>query len=59
LPSWYVVSTDDKMIPPAAQHAMSKRAGSMVVEVKASHAVYESRPGAVAELIELASREVR
>jgi pimeloyl-ACP methyl ester carboxylesterase len=58
-PSWYVVSTDDKMIPPPAQHAMSKRAGSTVVEVKASHAVYESRPGAVAQVIELASRGVQ
>jgi pimeloyl-ACP methyl ester carboxylesterase len=32
-PSWYLVSTDDKMIPPDAQRAMSKRAGSTVVEV--------------------------
>jgi len=39
-PSWYLVSTDDKMIPPDAQRAMSKRAGSTVVEVKGSHAVY-------------------
>ncbi len=54
--SWYIVSTDDKMIPPAAQHAMSKRAGSTVVEVKASHAVYESQPGAVAQVVEAASR---
>jgi len=50
------VSTDDKMIPPLAQHAMSKRAGSTVVEVKASHAVYESQPSAVASAIEDASR---
>jgi len=54
--SHYIVATDDKMIPPPAQHAMSKRAGSTVVEVKASHAVYESQPGAVAEVIERASR---
>jgi pimeloyl-ACP methyl ester carboxylesterase len=54
--SWYIVSTDDKMIPPPAQHAMSKRAGATVVEVKASHAVYESQPSAVAQVIELASR---
>src|SRR6266851_9923899 len=39
-PSWYLVSTDDKMIPPDAQRAMSKRTGSKVVEVKGSHAVY-------------------
>ena len=38
-PSWYLVSTDDKMIPPDGQRAMSKRAGSTVVEVRGSHAV--------------------
>src|SRR5881396_980902 len=32
-PSWYLIATDDKMIPPAAQHFMSKRAGAAVVEV--------------------------
>src|SRR6266403_2203472 len=39
-PSWYLVSTEDRMIPPDAQRAMSKRAGSTVVEVKGSHAAY-------------------
>ena len=55
-PSWYLVSTEDKMIPPAAQRAMSKRAGSTVVEVKGSHAVYISQPQVVAALIEQASK---
>jgi pimeloyl-ACP methyl ester carboxylesterase len=54
-PSWYLVTTEDKMIPPDAQRAMSKRAGSTVVEVKGSHAVYVSQPQAVAHLIEQAS----
>jgi hypothetical protein len=54
-PSWYLITTEDKMIPPDAQHAMSKRAGSTVVEVKSSHAVYVSHPQAVAHLIEQAS----
>src|SRR5881296_2823240 len=54
-PSWYLVSTDDKMIPPDAQRAMSKRAGSTVVEVKGSHSVYVSQPQAVASLIEKAA----
>jgi len=58
-PSWYLVATDDKMIPPAAQRAMSKRAGSTVVEVKGSHAVYVSQPAAVAALIEKAARGVK
>src|SRR6266481_2020283 len=53
-PSWYLVSTEDKMIPPDAQRAMSKRAGSKVVEVKGSHAIYVSQPRAVASLIEQA-----
>jgi len=55
-PSWYLVSTEDRMIPPDAQRAMSKRAGSTVVEVKGSHAVYVSQPQAVASLIEKAAR---
>jgi pimeloyl-ACP methyl ester carboxylesterase len=58
-PSWYVISTDDKMIPPPAQHAMSQRAGSSVSEVKASHALYESQPAFVASAIERASTGAR
>jgi pimeloyl-ACP methyl ester carboxylesterase len=54
-PSWYLVTTEDRMIPPAAQRAMSKRAGSKVVEVKGSHAVYVSQPDAVASLVEQAA----
>jgi len=57
-PSWYLVATDDKMIPPPAQRSMSKRAGSTVVEVKGSHAIYVSRPDAVAALIEQAANGV-
>ena len=53
-PSWYLVASDDRMIPPAAQRFMAERAGSTVVEVAGSHAVYVSRPDAVAELIEAA-----
>jgi pimeloyl-ACP methyl ester carboxylesterase len=54
-PSWYLVVTEDKMIPPDAQRAMSKRAGSKVVEVKGSHAIYVSQPKVVAALIEEAA----
>lgn len=57
-PSWYLVATDDRMIPPAAQRSMSKRAGSSVVEVKGSHAVYVSQPAAVAELIKKAAKSL-
>ena len=49
--SWYLIATEDKMIPPPAQRFMSKRAGSTVVEVAGSHAIYVSQPEAVAELI--------
>lgn len=54
-PSWYLVATDDKMIPPDAQRAMSKRAGASVAESHGSHAIYESKPAAVAALIEKAA----
>src|SRR5882672_8200867 len=57
-PSWYLVSTEDKMIPPDAQRAMSKRAGSTVVEAKGSHAVYVSQPKSVAAIIAKAARGV-
>src|SRR5258705_9528830 len=50
-PSWYLVVTEDKMIPPVAQRSMSKRAGSTVVEVKGSHAIYVSQTNAVPQLI--------
>jgi pimeloyl-ACP methyl ester carboxylesterase len=55
-PSWYLVVTEDKMIPPDAQRAMSKRAGSVVVEVQGSHAIYVSQPEVVAALIEQAAK---
>jgi len=54
-PSWYLVTTEDRMIPPDAQRFMSKRAGSKVVEVKASHSVFLSHPESVASIIEQAA----
>ena len=53
-PSWYMVATEDREIPPAAQRIMSQRAGSTVVEVPASHAVYITQPAPVAGLIKQA-----
>ena len=50
-PSWYLVATDDHMIPPPAQRAMSERAGSAVTEASGSHAIYVSNPAAVAAVI--------
>jgi pimeloyl-ACP methyl ester carboxylesterase len=57
-PSWYLVTTEDRMIPPPAQRAMSDRAGATVVEAAASHSVYLSQPAAVAGLIEQAATAV-
>ena len=54
-PSWYLLTTEDHMIPPDAQRFMSIRAGAKVVEINASHAVYVSHPDAVASLIEQAA----
>ena len=53
--SWYLVATEDRMIPPPAQRAMAQRAGSTVVEAIGSHAIYASQPGAVAELVRQAA----
>ena len=57
-PSWYLVATEDKMIPPPAQRFMSKRAGSTVVEERGSHAIYVSQPKAVAAIIAKAAESV-
>jgi pimeloyl-ACP methyl ester carboxylesterase len=57
-PSWYLLTTEDRMIPPPAQQEMSARAGSTVEEATGSHAIYVSQPEAVAELIEKAASEV-
>ena len=57
-PSWYLVATEDRMIPPSAQRSMSERAGATVEEAASSHAIYVSRPDVVAALIEKAASEV-
>ena len=50
-PSWYLVTTEDRMIPPPAQHTMAARIGATVSEAAASHSVYLSQPEAVATVI--------
>ena len=57
-PSWYLVATEDKMIPPSAQRQMATRAGATVAEAAGSHAIYVSKPEAVAALIAKAVRSV-
>jgi pimeloyl-ACP methyl ester carboxylesterase len=54
-PSWYLVSTEDHMIPPPAQRAMAKRAGAAVTEAAGSHAIYVSKPNDVALVIQKAA----
>ena len=54
-PSWYLVATDDRMIPPPAQQFMAKRAGATVVESNGSHAIYVSKPEVVAAIIKSAA----
>jgi len=55
-PSWYLVATDDHMIPPPAQRAMADRAGATVSEVAASHALYLSQAQATVDVIKQASQ---
>jgi pimeloyl-ACP methyl ester carboxylesterase len=53
--SWYLVATDDRMIPPPAQRMMSERAGATVVEAPGSHSIYVSQPQSTADLIKQAA----
>jgi pimeloyl-ACP methyl ester carboxylesterase len=57
-PSWFMVATEDRMIPPDAQRQMSKRAGATVVEQKGNHAIYASNPKAVTAFVEKAAQGV-
>ncbi len=57
-PSWYLVATEDKMIPPPAQRQMATRAGATIEEAAGSHAIYVSKPEAVAALIAKAAKSV-
>ena len=57
-PSWYLITTDDRMIPPPAQREMSERAGSTVKEVAGSHSIFVSRPDAVADFIKQVATEL-
>lgn len=54
-PSWYLIATADKMIPPAAQQFMAERAKATISETPGSHAIYVSKPAVVARFIEQAA----
>ena len=58
-PSWYLMVTEDRMIPPSAQRAMAERLGATTAEVSGSHAIYVSQPGAVARIITQAAKSPR
>jgi pimeloyl-ACP methyl ester carboxylesterase len=57
-PSFYLIATEDRMIPPQAQAMMAARSGAEVVEVRSSHAVMLVRPDDVAAIIKSASKTV-
>jgi pimeloyl-ACP methyl ester carboxylesterase len=57
-PTWYLIATEDRMIPPDAQRFMAQRANAQVSETAASHSVYISQPEAVAAIIETADKGV-
>jgi pimeloyl-ACP methyl ester carboxylesterase len=57
-PSWYLVTSEDRMIPPPLQRTMAERAGASTTEVSGSHAIYVSQPAAVAALITQAARSL-
>ena len=54
-PTWYLVATEDRMIPPPAQRAMAERAGADVSEVAGSHSIFLSHAAEVAGIIEQAA----
>jgi pimeloyl-ACP methyl ester carboxylesterase len=54
-PSFYLVSTADKMIPPAYERTMAKRAGATITEAEGSHAIFVARPDVVASVIKQAA----
>lgn len=58
IPSWTLVATNDRVIPPDAQRSMAERANSVTVEVRASHSVAVSRAGTVAGFIERAAESL-
>ncbi len=58
IPSWYLLATRDRTIPPATQKFMARRAGSTIVEVRSSHVAMQSQPEATAALVFAAARAV-
>lgn len=57
VPSWYLLATQDKAIPPATQDYMAARADATTTRVRASHAAMISRPAAATKIILAAARD--
>jgi pimeloyl-ACP methyl ester carboxylesterase len=57
-PTWYLIATEDCMIPPPAQAFMAERARATVTKTAGSHAIYVSKPKDVAALIEKAAQSL-
>jgi pimeloyl-ACP methyl ester carboxylesterase len=58
-PSYGIVATQDRALSPDLERWMYNRSGAKVTEIKASHAVYISKPRAVADVIEAAARAAK
>ncbi len=56
IPSWYLTCSEDQMIPPPAQQLMAKRMNATIASVASSHSPFMSKPGEIADLIELAAK---
>ncbi len=58
IPSWYLVCTEDQMIPPDAQKQLAQRMRATVRSVPSSHAPFMSQPQEVADIIALAAESL-
>jgi pimeloyl-ACP methyl ester carboxylesterase len=56
IPSWYLIGTQDRIIPPAAEQTMAKRAGATITYFRAGHLGLISDPKSVTRLIERAAK---
>ncbi len=59
IPSWYLVSTNDRCIDPASERFMAKRMGATTREIASSHISPLSHPQVVFELIVDASHKIK
>jgi pimeloyl-ACP methyl ester carboxylesterase len=58
-PVYFLLATEDRMVPPALQREMAERARAEITEVTSSHAVMLTQPNAVAQMINAAATAIR